>query len=454
MTKIKILITNLDKAGVAYWRSITPALSLDKYHNDDFDVTLNQNVNWDDYEYLKEFNIIHSHRQFGEYEKNDEFFSFCEKNGIITILDLDDNPQLNPAHPLYHVVKTQQLHIKTFNTIRRCDALTTTTDYFADFLRKYNPNVIALQNAIDVTLMPQFSYKRKESDKLRFGYIGGSSHEKDVNMLTDMFQLISSNPSLLEKSQYSLHGYDLRGSQNNISMNPELLKDLATRNININMVFGQFNNCDGDINKVPAIPTDLKEKYKYNFIYNEDKPLDPRNSVWNIYEKVFTDNYKLLKDQKYVDYLKSFDSSPFEGEELQPYRRFWTKNVNSYAMHYDNIDVSIVPLVVNDFNNCKSPLKIAEAQAKRCSIIVSNNPIYTKYIKHEVNGFIAKDSRDFFKITKRLINEPNLVTDTANKLIEDTKDEFDLKLVTEKRANFYKGIFAVKNSAYVFTLAK
>jgi glycosyltransferase involved in cell wall biosynthesis len=114
--------------------------------------------------------------------------------------------------------------------------------------------------------------------------------------------------------------------------------------------------------------------------------------------------------------------------------------------HYDEIDVSLIPLVNNEFNLCKSPLKLVEAYLKGCLPIVYNIPLYTQYITNGVNGFVAKDERDFTKIVKRIINNPSLITEMTENFINSVKDEFDLEIVTKKRVQWYKELLEKKNN--------
>lgn len=445
MNKIKILFSNVDQAGVYLHQTQTPALGIEKNNSNEFDVTINRNVDWRDYEYLKQFQIITSHRQFCPYEMNDEFFTFCKKNNIVTVLMIDDHPSLSKDHSLYQQLKIDKMDVKTYDTLSRADAFTTTTEYFKNVLTKYNPVGMDLENSVDVDLLPQFRYKRKPSDKLRFSWIGGSSHKADLELFRDACQVLSNSTDLHSKMTLGLHGYDLRGSVNEVAINPELLKELGARGINIQQVFNEFNNVGGNIDDIKSIPFDLKLKYKLDFTQNNQRPIRPEESVWSDYEKIFTDNYKLIKDPNYLAHLKKFVNESYEGEENQVYRRFFTKNVNSYATHYDECDVSLVLLQNNnEFNRCKSALKICEAQAKHCAIITSDHPIYTKYIKHGVNGLVAKDSRDYLKLMKRYISNPQMVIDHQNQLREDVKDVFDLDKITEKRVNFYKELLKKK----------
>lgn len=444
--KIKILFSNPDISGVGLFRNTTPALQMEYNHSDDFEITINQNTNFDDYEYLKQFDIIQSHRQFCNFEKNKEFFGFCNKNGIVTVLDFDDAPELHKNHPLYQQIQMDKSHLKSYETMKFCDGITTTTSFFRDILSKYNKNVIDLNNGINVDIMPQFKFKRQESDRLRLGYIGGSSHLSDITELKSVFQILSADYELQDKLTLSLHGYDLRGSINNIELNHDLLVELSQRKISIQQIFNEFNKSNGDINKISSLPDDLKIKYSTNFVNNNQRKISSNETVWYEYEKIFTNNYSLIRDPKYKEFLLKYINEAYEGEENQPYRRFFTLPIQSYSNHYNSIDVSLVPLISNGlFNECKSPLKIAEAQAKRCAMIVSDHPIYTKYIQHGINGLVAKDNKDWMKLIKRLVNNPQMVVDFQNKLVEDTKDEFDLSKITERRVVFYKELVAKKN---------
>lgn len=436
--KIKILFVNQDQAGVFYWRTYLPAIMLQQNHSNEFDVTIKQDFANTTFEELAQYDIVHFHQSLhGENEAMKKFF---DNLGIVSIIDLDDNPRLHPSHPMYHLIKTEKRDVQILGGLKYADAISTTTDYFANFLKQFNKNIGVFNNAATTDIAPQFNYNRKESDKIRVGYIGGASHGKDFEELKSMFQILSADKNLQSKVTTSLHGFDLRGSKKMSMINENLVKELNDRRIDLNSVFFEYNKTQGDLNKMKTIPNDLKEKYKTNFVSFIEQPLPIEENIWYSYENTFTDNYKLIKDSNYLEHLKKYVDEDYPNASEQPYVRHFTKNVNSYMKHYDHIDVSLIPLVDTEFNRCKSPLKLAEASLKQVLPIVSNNPIYTKYIKHGVNGFIAKDDRDFAKILKKITNEPQLIKDLTTQFVEDVKDEFDLAKITERRAEWYKNL--------------
>ncbi len=66
------------------------------------------------------------------------------------------------------------------------------------------------------------------------------------------------------------------------------------------------------------------------------------DSIWEKYEKIFTSNY-IIDDNNYG--------------------RINSADVNSYAQAYNLMDIGLIPLSNNEFNRCKSDLKLVEMGA-------------------------------------------------------------------------------------------
>ena len=127
------------------------------------------------------------------------------RNDLKLIMDIDDYweiPEYNPAYK-FHRVKE---FVKEF---RNFDAITTTTYLFKSELLKYNRDVIVLPNCIDNNI-EQFKLIDNPSKRLRVGFIGGSSHLRDlmtINGFADKLQ-----DELQNDLQLVIGGFDLRGS--------------------------------------------------------------------------------------------------------------------------------------------------------------------------------------------------------------------------------------------------
>ena len=100
------------------------------------------------------------------------------------------------------------MNLKIIQNLKSCDYVITTTEIFADEIRKYNKNVIVLPNAIDPK-EPQFNQPTLPSDKVRVGWLGGSSHLHDLKLLDGVVNKLK---PIQDKLQYYVCGFDIRGS--------------------------------------------------------------------------------------------------------------------------------------------------------------------------------------------------------------------------------------------------
>ena len=58
------------------------------------------------------------------------------KSGTILIVDIDDYWQLHKKHPFYQMSLERNLHVPIIENFKIADYVTTTTDIFADEIRK------------------------------------------------------------------------------------------------------------------------------------------------------------------------------------------------------------------------------------------------------------------------------------------------------------------------------
>jgi glycosyltransferase involved in cell wall biosynthesis len=210
--KINVLVVPSDKFGVGYYRSLNPHTYLDKLYGDEFDVEINYTPPFDNYEFFRKYDILHIHKALiNKMEIMWGLIDFCKENNIVTILDLDDNWDVGPQHPLYASNKAMKIPEKTIENIRRFDYVTTTTEIFANKIRKYNQNVMVFPNAIDPD-DEQYSPIKNPSEKIRFGFVMGSAHEKDMEQFKTVFASLPQD--VRDKMQVVLCGYDLRGTVN------------------------------------------------------------------------------------------------------------------------------------------------------------------------------------------------------------------------------------------------
>jgi glycosyltransferase involved in cell wall biosynthesis len=304
-------------------------------------------------------------------------------------------------HPIHDIIRVHKINEKIIASLKVAKHITTTTSLFADEIAKFHKSIFVLPNAINPN-EPQFKEKTPESDRIRIGWLGGSSHLSDINLLDQSFSKLS---GIKDKAQFVICGFDTRGS-------------------------------------VTEINSQTGEQTKRNIL--------PHETVWATYEKVFTQNYSIVSDE-YKEYLMKYTQEPYKNENDESYIRIWTKPVTSYAKNYSKFDISLAPIKNHIFNRVKSQLKVIESGFYKKALIASDIGPYTIDLKHALkngnftdgNALLVDENRnhsDWAKFIEKLVKNPNLIEDLGERLYETVKDTYDLNKVTKDRAELYKSL--------------
>lgn len=405
MSKIKILAIPSDKHGVGKFRMMDPYKFIGDNYTDEVHVDITHNAEDND-EYFLNYDIVvfHSFIHQTTHDSNINRIKWLKSKGIKVVMDIDDLWFVDQRHPMYLQIKNSGIGEMKTMMMKLVDAVSTTTPIFAQTIKERLgvKNVVIFPNAVNDE-EPQFKSNPTKSDKVRFGWLGGSSHLFDIELMAD--GIATTHQSFKDKVQFVLCGFDTRGS-------------------------------------VTEIDSQTKQQ--------RQRPIRPTETVWYKYEKYFTNDYKALDDE-YVKYLNTFVEIPFD-DENKPYRRRWTKDINTYAMNYNNFDVSLAPLVESLFNANKSQLKVIEAGFHKKAIIASETDPYTLDLVSAVdngnfnsngNSLLVNPKRnhkEWAKHMKRLVENPNMIEDLGNRLYETVKDKYSLRNVCKYRVEFFKSI--------------
>jgi glycosyltransferase involved in cell wall biosynthesis len=402
MSKIKVLVVPSDRTGVGKFRSVDPHVFLQNLYGDDFHVDIVYESSYDDMNFWSQYQIVTFHRSIGpDFEKAHELIQKLNSLGIITIADIDDYWMPGKEHPIHDIIKFNKINEKIVANLKVASHITTTTEIFANEIRKFNKNVVVFPNAINPN-EPQFKEPTLESDRLRVGWLGGSSHLHDIQLLDQPFGKIT---NLKDKLQFVLCGFDTRGT------------------------ITEINQQTGEHKK---------------------RDILPHETVWAQYEKIFTQNH-LLVSEEYKKYLLKYTQEVYPNQYDESYVRVWTQPVTSYAKNYSKFDVSLAPIKNTMFNRMKSQLKVIEAGFYKKALITSDLGPYTIDLKHcldhgnfvDGNAMLVNENRnhsDWAKYIKKLVDNPNLVKDMGERLYETVKDTYDLNNVTKNRAEYYKSL--------------
>jgi glycosyltransferase involved in cell wall biosynthesis len=402
MEKINVLVLPSDTSGVGKFRSVDPHVKLQNLYPNDFHVDIDYTPKINDDNYWKKYQIVHFHRTIGQdYDSCPALIEKLKGMGIIVIGDIDDYWLPTKEHPIHQLILENKLHEKIVKNLKASSYVITTTEIFADEIRKFNKNVVVFPNAIDPN-ESQFKEPTLPSDKIRVGWLGGSSHLHDLKLMDGTVSKLS---SLQDKLQYFVCGFDTRGT-------------------------------------VTEINKQTGEKVQ--------RTIKPEETVWIKYEKIFTNDYKIITP-KYKEFLDKFEDKEYLGWENENYVRVWTKPVTSYARNYSKFDISLAPIQNHIFNRMKSQLKVIEAGFYKKALIASNVGPYTIDLKHALNqgqftdgnALLVDNARnhsDWSKNIKKLVENPNMIVDLGERLYETVKDKYDLNQVTKTRSEFYKSL--------------
>ena len=343
----KILAIANDNFGCGKFRTFDPFKCISENFKDDFEVNamlvqnLPKTINGIK-ELLSQYDMLHFHKML---DVNLEILKLAKELGLVVVADVDDHWNLGDFHPLSKTAKRENWAKPVIEHLKNADYVTTTTDYLANEVKKYNKNVFVIPNAVNPD-EEQFKEHDIKSDKIRFGIICGSSHLNDLKEMEGFIKQIPKET--LDKCQFVLCGFDTNGKMT---------------------IYDRDNNT-----------------YK-------QVPINPEDSVWSDYEKILTDNYSIVSPNT-KSWLKKFIPMPYCGDEN--YLRCWTKDINSYATHYDFIDVLLVPLKECQFNLSKCV--VGNTKVSTDNGVFKIEDLFNNTLKYNilVNGEI-KPIKHFFK---------------------------------------------------------
>jgi glycosyltransferase involved in cell wall biosynthesis len=396
MSKINVLVVPSDRTGVGKFRSIDPHIFLQNLYPEDFHIDIVYDVAYDDLEFFKKYQIVSFHRSIGpDFERANQLILKLNELGIATVGDIDDYWMPGKEHPIHDVIRFNKINEKIVANLKIAKYVSTTTSLFADEIMKMNKNVVVFPNAINPK-ESQFKEPTPESDRLRIGWLGGSSHLHDLQLLDQSFSKLG---SISDKLQYVLCGFDTRGT-------------------------------------VTEINSQTGEHVKRN--------ITPEETVWASYEKIFTQKYTTISED-YKKFLEKYVQESYPNENDEAYIRVWTRPVQSYAKNYSKFDVSLAPIKNHMFNRMKSQLKVIEAGFYKKAIIASNVGPYTLDLKHcldhgnfvDGNALLVDENRnhsDWAKFIDKLVKNPNMVKDMGERLYETVKDTYDFKCCNKSKS--------------------
>lgn len=164
---------------------------------------------------IKESDVVVFQREFPANLSNYlAVISQAANLGKPVVMDMDDDLLGLPVHHPDRVkLNYAKAQIPILTGMVQAKALTVTTPYLADLLRKYNTNIFVLPNFLDDSLW-QFNSPQVEpvGDKIRIFYMGTVTHVPDLKMLKPVYRALAMKyPGRLE---FVFYGANLEFEEN------------------------------------------------------------------------------------------------------------------------------------------------------------------------------------------------------------------------------------------------
>ena len=196
--KYKVLVIMYPKmGGCQYYRQLHPHEGMEKY--EDFDITYKQIFEFLPTEEWLKYHLVQFHKNF----VTPEILIKLKVLGIKTMVDFDDYWHVPYNHLSFRHYKSNDQPYRYIEILKQAQYISTTTEILAREIRKHNPKLFAFPNCINPENPYTYPIEIK-SKKMRFGYLGGSCHLPDVELLRGLNNKL--NNSRLDYS-LNLFGY-------------------------------------------------------------------------------------------------------------------------------------------------------------------------------------------------------------------------------------------------------
>ena len=135
----------------------------------------------------------------------------------------------------------------------------------------------------------------------------------------------------------------------------------------------------------------------------------------------------------------------FRGENN--YGAHYAMPCDMYGQYYANMDVSLAPLQMNDFNDSKSEIKVAECGRYGIPLVASNVGCYSETIKNGITGWLIDPGAppsDWVKILTKIGKDKKWREEMGSNLRELANEYFDVNNTVHLRFDLYEDALNTK----------
>ena len=287
------------------------------------------------------------------------------------VLDIDDYWNVHAQHPLRNTENNKKYVSTITGLIPKAHLVTTTSDLLSERIHEeLGVKSVVIKNTIPTSVV-QFTGSKYPSSLVRFGWIGGTHHAPDIELMRDGLKRFHSDHSISGKYQICLGGYNVTDSD--YKHHEDVLSS------------GYYCvRTDSDYKEYLSLNTPALDHIGYN---------KPYRRMWSKHVHVYGEMYREI-DVALI---------PLLGGNL--------------------------------FNSCKSELKLIEAGMTGTAAIVSDVKPYAPHLVHEKNCLkISPQRQEWWSQMRRMIVDEELRKDVAANLSKYVRKNFNHEKETNKLA--------------------
>ena len=119
---------------------------------------------------------------------------------------------------------------------------------------------------------------------------------------------------------------------------------------------------------------------------------------------------------------------------------------DSYGGIYSQIDIAIAPLQMNNFNDSKSEIKVAECGRYKVPLVASDVGCYDETIINGETGYLIPPDappKEWVRVLTKCIKNPKHIREMGENLHSITQEYFDLNKVAKLRLDLYEQCFGL-----------
>jgi glycosyltransferase involved in cell wall biosynthesis len=182
-----------------------------------------------------------------------------------------------------------------------------------------------------------------------------------------------------------------------------------------------------DVDVIAAIPHLVNQKVgreniKWNF-YGHPPPDQEKKGGWE--DSVWPEYRQKI--------LRAFKGQP-------NYQIYYALPPDQYGIYFSDMDIAIAPLEMNQFNDSKSDIKVAEAGRYKIPLVASNVGCYDETIKNGETGYLIDPDApktEWVRILSKMCKDKNHTREMGENLHRITEREFNARKVADYRYDLY-----------------